>query len=56
MPAAATIVVFDRRFDVWKYVNNTRKHVGIVKATCQTLADRKATTLFGRGVWTTERD
>lgn len=45
-----------RRFDVWRYENYAKVHIGIVTTHNQTLADSKAINLYGRGVWTTERE
>lgn len=55
MLAAPTLHITERRFDVWRYVNGQKTHVGIVKSVNHTLADRRAVALFGPHVWTTER-
>lgn len=46
----------ERTFNVWRYNNGVKSFVGLVRATNHTLADRKATTLFGPHTWTTEKD
>lgn len=46
----------ERSFNVWRYRNNVKTFVGIVRAAHHTYADRRATNLYGNGVWTTERE
>lgn len=44
-----------KSFDVWRYANGVKTHIGVVRAERHTYADQKALNLYGRGVWTTER-
>jgi hypothetical protein len=46
----------ERPFNVWRYVGGVKTFIGIVKGVNHTLADKRATNLYGSGVWTTERE
>lgn len=46
----------ERSYSVRKYINGVEREIGVVRATSSTLADTKAGRIFGRGVWTVEKE